>query len=117
MKKTKINAEAERCLIQRGKDEAEAHRDYKVQFELDLNACLCLCGNLQLAQRHPMNTGPSSDVARQLIRDIREGLRDCGLTAHAEIIAMGDDRANDYDPRPERERRKLAIVRAGTTGM
>jgi hypothetical protein len=92
---------SEECLIQNGKEEA-ARADaagFKIQFELDLASALSLCGNLQLALRHPLNIGTSSEIARRIIDDLRTGLKTSGFDAHAEMIELGDDPGYDYDPR------------------
>lgn len=36
-------------------------------LELDLTGTLALIGNLQLALRHPENTGPTSKITRNLV--------------------------------------------------
>jgi hypothetical protein len=86
-------------LVHRALEEQERAGDWKIQFELDLTSLMSLCGNLQLALRHPLNSGPGAQIARRLIDDVRAGLLRCGFTAHAELIGLGDNPALDYDPR------------------
>ena len=62
---------------------------------LDLDSALCLVGNLQLALRHPGNTGLSAKTARETIDGIIERAREAGYSAHAELMKLGDDPAHD----------------------
>jgi hypothetical protein len=95
-------------LIEEVNAESQLVGDWKIQFELDLSAAISLCGNLQLALRHPSNNGPAADTARQLINDIRTGIQERGLTAHAKLIALGDDPANDTKiPMTARDARRI----------
>ena len=80
-----------------GEAVAEQRRagDWQAHFSLDLSSILQLCANLQLALRHPGNTGPAADTARTMVDRLRAELLARGFTAHAEIIALGDDPANE----------------------
>jgi hypothetical protein len=107
-------SEIERCLAAGMQEEIDRAGDWKIKFELDLTSAAALVGNLQLALRHHLNTGPSSQVARQIIDDMRAGLLARGFQAHALLIEMGDDPKYDYDPNPNR--RRLAVVANQSTG-
>lgn len=86
-------------IVERATEEARLAdaSDWKIQFELDLSSVLQLVGNLQLALRHPGNNGVAAALARKVIRMVFDGLRNRGFSAHAEIIALGDDSANDME--------------------
>jgi hypothetical protein len=65
------------------------------QVHLEFTAALALIGNLQLALRHPANTGPSSEVARTFIDGLIDRIRDAGFPANAEMLRLGDDPGYD----------------------
>ncbi len=98
------------CLIQAAKDEVERAGEWKIQFELDLSSSLAMCGNLQLALRHPLNAGPSAAIARRLIDDLHNGMKERGFVAHAQMVALGDDPSYDYDPRATLHKPRLVVV-------
>ena len=104
-----MNPGDQECLVRDVKAESKYLGDWKIQFELDITSAMALVGNLQLALRHPLNDGPSSIVARQLIDDLRQGLLGRNLKAHAKMIELGDDPDYDYSPMPGRN--GLALVR------
>lgn len=84
------------CLVQRIREERERLGDeFQLPVLLDLDSALCLVGNLQLALRHPENTGPSAAVARRAIDGIIERAREAGYSAHAELMKLGDDPRHD----------------------
>lgn len=64
---------------------------FKLPLQFDLPGALAIIGNLQLALRHPANTGPSAQIARDAIDAMIRSMRECGLTAHAELARLGDD--------------------------
>src|SRR5258708_5797312 len=66
---------------------------------LDQTSVLCLIANLQLALRHPGNTGASAAVARKFVDGMISRMKDAGLVATAELARLGDDPAYD-DPAP-----------------
>lgn len=86
-------------LVQRAAEEVKIAdgSGWKINVELDLSSAIQICGNLQLALRHPANNGPSAELARKFIRMVREGIRDRGFAAHADMIGLGDDAANDVE--------------------
>jgi hypothetical protein len=109
-----MNPSDEERLLAGMEGEAALAGDWKIQLELDLTSALALCANLQLALRHPLNAGPSSKIARQIIDDFYLGLKERGFTAHAEALQAGDDPSYDYDPREATRKPRLAIVRSAT---
>jgi hypothetical protein len=82
-------------LINRCAIEAEDLDDFTVPLHLDLNSALALVGNLQLALRHPDNTGSAAAVARQIIDGLIARMTASGLEANAELARLGDN--PDYD--------------------
>lgn len=89
------------ALIEQAAREADTveAKTFSLEVHLDLVSCQCLVGNLQLALRHPSNTGPSSTVARQVIEGIIERVRSRGLLANAAILELGDDPMYDEESR------------------
>jgi hypothetical protein len=84
------------CLTRRVQDELERLGDgFELPVHLDLTAALCLVGNLQLALRHPGNTGPSAQVARMIIDGVIARMKEAGYLAHAEVMRLGDDPSFD----------------------
>lgn len=83
-------------LLQRAREEAE-RLGSGLQFPvmLDLPAALAIIGNLQLALRHPANTGPSARTARYFCQEIICRMREAGFVANAEIARLGGDPAYD----------------------
>lgn len=81
-----------RCDEERVRSDAAR---FKLPVELDLHSALCVIGNLQLALRHPANSGPSAEVARTAIDGMIRRMREAGLTAHAELARLGDDPGYD----------------------
>lgn len=115
-KVVKMPARTEERLLREATAEARREGQPVTRFELDLPSVPSLCGNLQLALRHPLNSGPSAQIARRLIDDTIAGLKARGFTAHAEMIALGDDPTLDCDPReafdtPESVAEKAKAVR------
>lgn len=62
---------------------------------MDLYTLACLIGALQLALRHPGNTGEASKVVRSLINDIIGRVDDAGYHNIAELMRRGDN--PEYD--------------------
>jgi hypothetical protein len=78
--------------------EAERPADYVLPLHLNMLMLLTLVANLQLALRHPGNTGPSAEAARGIIDGIIDRVRDDGYPAHAELMELGNDPAYDTKP-------------------
>jgi hypothetical protein len=76
-------------------EEQAAQRHFILPVHLDLTALACMVGNLQLALRHPANTGPSSEVARRIIEEITQRIKAEGFPVHAEIMRLGGDPVYD----------------------
>jgi hypothetical protein len=70
-------------------------RDFRLPVVMDLTELLSLVGNVQLALRHPQNTGPASQIARDIVRQIAERVRQEGFPANAEIMLLGSDPTYD----------------------
>jgi hypothetical protein len=68
---------------------------------MDLMTLISLCAQFQLASRHPQNNGPGLHIASQFVAGVIEGLRANGFPAYAEMIALGNDLANDVKPEEE----------------
>src|ERR1051325_625914 len=66
------------------RQEASMAKGVRIPLFLDVDAALVVIAQLQLALRHPANTGASADVARELIDGIIERLEDSGLHGFAE---------------------------------
>lgn len=67
--------------------------DLPFTFQFDFTGILSLISQLQLALRHPANTGPTSEYARQVISQFREQI---GLTdSIKEVIDLGFDERYD----------------------
>jgi hypothetical protein len=62
-----------------------------VQVDLEPKEALAIIGNLQLALRHPANTGPSATYARAMIAGMIQRLIDFGFPACAEVARQGVD--------------------------
>jgi len=80
---------------------AELHRidpNLELPVILDIHTACCLIGNLQLALRHPANTGPSREVTRQFIDGIIREIERHGYLKVAELLRLGDNQAYDYQP-------------------
>jgi hypothetical protein len=71
--------------------EALERPDYVLPIYVGIDVLMCLVGSLQLSLRHPLNVGPSSQVVRGVIADIRARLVKDGFGATAEMMALGDD--------------------------
>lgn len=82
-------------LSQFGVEEIAALRNRPpVKLKIDALALFMILGNLQLALRHPNNTGPSAKFAKRFIDDARAQLAGPG-SAIDTILRMGDDPAYD----------------------
>jgi hypothetical protein len=62
---------------------------------MDLHVIMCVVGALQLALRHPANTGPSALVVREVIDGIIARVVEAGYVATGEMLRLGDN--PDYD--------------------
>ena len=82
-------------LAERVRQEYDRALPWSLPIELDLHSALCLVANLQLALRHPGNTGPSAGVARRVVDGIIARFESTGYPAHAELARLGDNSAYD----------------------
>jgi hypothetical protein len=71
--------------------EAEVDETYSIPVTLTPQAAICLIGQLQLALRHPGNTGAAAHVGRKMIEGLLARLREGGFPAHAELAEMGNE--------------------------
>jgi hypothetical protein len=69
----------------------EAAAEQIVRFEVDLITALAMVANLQLAARHPLNTGPSARRAREVVDTVKQALRAGGLESVLAMVELGDD--------------------------
>jgi len=70
-------------------DEVRQNVHNQIVITATLPQVLIYISQLQLALRHPMNTGPSADVTRAMITDLRKQIGD--LPAVQEVISRGFD--------------------------
>lgn len=78
----------ERCNVEATTPEADA---FLFHLALDLTSTLAIVGQLQLALRHPGNTGPGAQIARNTANFLIGGLAGAGLVAIAELARLGDN--------------------------
>jgi hypothetical protein len=85
------------ALLHRMVEEAEAGKSEGVRLTVILapESAIAVIASLQLALRHPGNSGTTARVARGLIGELIEQLRHAGLDAFADVAEMGNDPAND----------------------
>lgn len=69
--------------------------NFHIPLEIDVNTALILVAHIQLALRHPRNTGPSAGEARHIVEAIRSHFQKLNLPAHVELIDLGNDPAYD----------------------
>lgn len=78
--------------------------DFLIPIHINVMTLMCLIGNLQLATRHPLNTGPSSDAAKEFIALAMKKLKQEGFHHTAAMCELGSDAGFDYDPRIPKKR-------------
>jgi len=86
---------AEEELMAAATREMATSRDFALPVHLDIQTLMCLVGALQLALRHPGNTGPSSQVVRQVIDAIIDRLEVHGYRAVAHLMRLGYNPEHD----------------------
>lgn len=74
--------------------ELEALKDRPFRLETDAITAWSLMSQLQLALRHPKNTGPTADMARKTAQKIIDILAPPG-TALRQVAEMGWDKKYD----------------------
>lgn len=67
----------------------EALKGQRIFLDLPAVGVLLVLSNLQLALRHPLNTGPSSELARELARTFEAALGQYGLPEIAALARAG----------------------------
>jgi len=90
--------EEKEALILRVAEEQHHDSDFQLLLYLDLTIALSLIGSLQLALRHPLNTGPSAQITREFIDGIIGRMQGSGYPAHAELARLGYDPTHDEPP-------------------
>lgn len=75
--------------------EFEEIGDQLLTLQLDVGHLAALVANLQLALRHPANTGATGEVARTLVDGIIAAVEREGRPALAALLRAGDDPAFD----------------------
>jgi hypothetical protein len=90
-------------LIDFAVEEMKAGKNFILPVHLDLHSLTCVVGSLQLALRHPANTGPSSKVVRELIDGIIERVEHAGYVVTAQILRLGDNPEYDEPRTPKYE--------------
>jgi len=86
---------AENELLDRMTQEMTASPGFVLPIHLDLPTLLSLVGALQLSLRHPRNTGPTSQIVRQLINGIIDRIETHGFKATAELMRLGFNPEHD----------------------
>ena len=89
-----MNADERRCLVP-PKTACERLAAGKVQIDVDGFTALCLLGQLQLASRHPANTGHPVQVASVFARELEARIIAIEPT-FAAICAAGWNPAMDH---------------------
>lgn len=90
-----LTEEQARSLLAACANEVNRAPGYKFFVELDLVTAIQMIGSLQLALRHPSNTGPAAATTRQIIELMVARLREDGFTAHARLADLGNKQ--EYD--------------------
>ena len=76
--------------------EMDSEKSRTITIEYSVVQAMGLLGTLQLALRHPKNTGATSRYMRELARHIEAFLSECG-PATARLCKLGWDQAEDVD--------------------
>lgn len=82
-------------LIQAVVEDQARLRDLKIPFQLDVASLMCIVGCLQVAMRHPANTGGPFAVTREFVDQTIERMRAEGAHAIADMMELGDNQ--EYD--------------------
>ena len=86
---SRSNGSIERLTEQMGREKAQKP-EFTFPVEFDLASLVAIAANLQLALRHPGNSGASARVARSFVDGVIEMLEVNGFSAHAELVRRGD---------------------------
>jgi hypothetical protein len=81
-------------LMRESAREMRAVKRFSISIELDLADALTVLSGLQLALRHPLNTGPASDGQRTIANRLEFALSKIG-PATAEILRRGWEPEHD----------------------
>jgi hypothetical protein len=83
--------ERKREILERATAEMHAARGYALPVHMDLATALAVVGALQLALRHPANTGPSSEAVRGVIAAVIQRIEEDGFPSLAGLARLGDN--------------------------
>lgn len=86
------------------KQEAKRLGSINFPIELDLDAALSIIGNLQLALRHPNNTGTPAQVAQRFVSGLIDRIRAAGYIHNATLAELGGSREYDDTRRGDDQR-------------
>jgi len=83
-------------LIERASEEVRRLGDQlDIELHLGLSSAMYLVAQLQLAMRHPGNTGEAPEIARGFIDGVIQIMARGGYPATAEVARAGDDPKHD----------------------
>lgn len=89
-----MTAEEHEDLIAAYQQELKANLYRRIPIDLSVPTVIALTGQLQLALRHPLNTGPTTALARAFIQQLKNDLT--GMPTVQKVIDMGFDAR--FDP-------------------
>lgn len=89
--------DSKKDLKERALVEMSANKDMRFHLDVSLIDLISILGALQLALRHPKNTGPSAGIVRSFIAQIVAKFD--GMPAIQEAIKSEDDPYPDWKPR------------------
>lgn len=89
----------QRALVNCAMAEQKRRPDFVLPIEIDVGMVMALIGNIQLALRHPANTGASATSAKAIVAMFIQRLKEENFTCTAAIAELGDNPELDYDPR------------------
>jgi hypothetical protein len=91
----RVTKAEQKSLFAEVEREVAAADGYKVELTFDLGSAIMLVGQLQLALRHPHNTGAGAQSMARVIAVIIEHLRAAGHIYAARLAELGNDPEND----------------------
>ena len=93
-----MTASEQQALFDAAKTEVAIMGDVTIRIDFDVGSLIGLIGQLQLALRHPGNTGPTGNLTRGLVAKLIEHIRRKGFPRCAEIAELGNDPQYDTPP-------------------
>lgn len=67
-----------------------------IELKIDVNTAICIIANIQLATRHPKNTGPSRRISESFARELQK-IVERNRPELAAVIEMGWNPDFDVD--------------------